>query len=97
GRAHGLEGHPANAWCDIEPDARPVVSQGARLDLHCVTLDPVSEVRVDGDHVAVDVLPSVGLDPCLVTSSLGGLLVGESANPSRPANARLRVLDADHV
>src|SRR5215471_9996344 len=62
-----------------------------------MAVDPVIQVRRDGDPVAVDVLAMPGLDPALVAGGLGFFLGGEAADPLGLADARLRVLDADHV
>ena len=51
--------------------ANGVVEQGARLGLHRMAVDPVIQVRRNGDPVAVDVLAMPGLDPALVAGGLG--------------------------
>lgn len=82
GRPYGLDRQVADAWRRVEPDAGPVVGQGARLDLHRVSFDPVVQVRRHGDPVPVDVLAVPGLHPGLVPGGLGVLLGGEAAHPS---------------
>jgi len=49
----------------IEPDARPVVDQGSRLDFHRVTVDPVIEVGGNADPVTVT---SCGPNPVTIGS-----------------------------
>lgn len=44
-------------------------------------VDPVIQVRGDGDPVAVDVLAPAGLGPGLVAGGLGLFLGGVSADP----------------
>ena len=97
GRPDGLDGQVADARRRVEPDAGPVVGQGARLDLHRVSFDPVVQVRRHGNPVPVDVLAVPGPYPSLVPCGLGVLFGGEAADPSGFADARLGVLDADHV
>jgi hypothetical protein len=61
GGSPGLDRQVTDARGDIEPDTGPVVEQGALLDLLGVAVDPVIEVRADGDVAAVDVLPAPGV------------------------------------
>jgi len=54
-----------------------------------MAVDPVIQVRRDGDPVAIDVVAMSGLDPALVAGGLGFLLGGEAACPSGLADTGL--------
>ena len=97
GRSDGLDRKMPDTGRGVEPDASPVVGQGPWLDLHRMSVDPVVQIPCHGDPVAVDVFTVPGLHPGFVPSGLGVLLGGEAAEPPGLADARLRVLDADHV